>query len=293
MLDAELIQVQANGLEFSVYVKGQGPLALCLHGFPDTPWTFHQQFPALVEAGFRVAAPYLRGYSPSQIPDDGCPQAAALGRDALGLIEALGADSAVVIGHDFGGAAALLAALLAPERVSKLVTIATPYSPKLMEVMTFQDYVQQKRFWYQYFFLLPAAEAAIPGNGFEFIRRLCRDWSPGWDMPEEAMAHTIETLAKPGVLKAALDYYHAMYEPEHQNPELMTDQGLFLTTPIQVPSQHIHGTFDGCMGAELCEGMEVMFAGFFDKVIVEEAGHFVHQEKPSEVNGSILGFLSS
>jgi pimeloyl-ACP methyl ester carboxylesterase len=275
MLDAELIRLRANGLDFAAYTAGEGPLVLCLHGFPDTPWTFHAQMPALVNAGLRVVVPYMRGYAPTQIPEPANAQAAALGRDTLGLVEALGEDAAIVVGHDFGGAAALMAALIEPERVAKLVTLATPYGPRLLQAMLFNDYAQQRRFWYQYFFLMPMAQAMLPSNEYDFIRRLCQDWSPGWRMPEQALEHTIDTIAKPGVLAAALEYYHAMYEPDHQDPALMDDQGRFGAMPVTVPSLHVHGVTDGCMGAELCDGMEAMFSGGLEKVILEgcQPGH--------------------
>src|SRR5437870_836166 len=114
-----MARVRANGLSFEVIEEGQGPLVLLLHGFPDTPQTWDQVRPALAAAGFRAASPFMRGYAPSEIPADGRYDAETLGRDAVALIEALGAESAVVVGHDWGATAAYAAASLAPERVSK------------------------------------------------------------------------------------------------------------------------------------------------------------------------------
>src|SRR5690606_10596075 len=120
-------EVQANGLRFATLEAGDGPLALCLHGFPDTARSFRHQLPALAAAGFRAVAPWMRGYAPSAVPADGPYQSAALAQDAAALIEALGYDEAVLIGHDWGAVAAHGAAILAPQRVRRLVTIAVPH----------------------------------------------------------------------------------------------------------------------------------------------------------------------
>ena len=95
---------------------GEGPLALCLHGFPDHAHSFRFQLPALAAAGYRVVAPFLRGYAPTEVPNDGPYQAAALAQDAVALIDALGQGQAVLIGHDWGAVAAHGAAIVAPEK---------------------------------------------------------------------------------------------------------------------------------------------------------------------------------
>src|SRR6202142_4660553 len=93
--------VTANGLQFGVLEAGSGPLALCLHGFPDTAHTWRYLLPALGDAGFHAVAPWMRGYAPTQIPADGRYQTGALAADACALHEVLGGDErAVIIGHD-------------------------------------------------------------------------------------------------------------------------------------------------------------------------------------------------
>ena len=106
---------------------------LCLHGFPDHARSFRHQLPVLAEAGFRAVAPFMRGYAPSEIPRAGPYQSAALAEDALALIEALGHDRAMIFGHLLGAVAAYGAAILAPERVTRLVTVAVPHGPALPE----------------------------------------------------------------------------------------------------------------------------------------------------------------
>src|SRR5262245_64260522 len=94
--------VDANGLRFGYLEQGSGPLVLLLHGFPDTALTWDRAMPALAQAGYRAVAPFMRGYAPTAIPADGAYDTETLGKDAIALIHALGADAAVVIGHDWG-----------------------------------------------------------------------------------------------------------------------------------------------------------------------------------------------
>src|SRR6185295_2273665 len=120
-------QVTANGIQFATLEAGDGPLVLCLHGFPDHPRSFRHQLPALAAAGYRAIAPTMRGYAPSAIPADGLYQTAVLGEDVVAWMDALGCDDAIVFGHDWGAIAAYAAALAAPDRVRKLVVDAMPY----------------------------------------------------------------------------------------------------------------------------------------------------------------------
>ena len=120
-----LATVRANGLQFGVLEAGSGPLALCLHGFPDTADTWRHLLPALAGAGFRAVAPFMRGYAPTEVPADGAYHVGALVADAVALHEALGGDGdAVLIGHDWGAEAAYGAAAFAPGRWRRLVTVS-------------------------------------------------------------------------------------------------------------------------------------------------------------------------
>src|SRR5262252_8591367 len=99
--------VLANDLEFGILEAGSGPLALCLHGFPDSAQTWRDLLPELADAGFRAVAPFMRGYAPTAVPADGRYQMGVLAADAIALHEALGADErAVIVGHDWGAGAA-------------------------------------------------------------------------------------------------------------------------------------------------------------------------------------------
>ena len=105
------------------------------------------------------------------------------------------------------------------------------------------------------------------------------------------MAALKETFRKPGVLQAALDYYRHTLNPANHVPALASIQDQLFAAPIQVPTLFFHGEKDDCIGVELSEGMESLFPKGLRKVIVRGAGHFVHQEKPDEVNRALVEFL--
>jgi pimeloyl-ACP methyl ester carboxylesterase len=287
MSDFETGVVHANGVEFHYLAAGKGPIVLALHGFPDHARSYRHQMPALAAAGYRVVAPYMRGYAPSEIPQGGYFGVPALAADAVALAEALSDEPVVLIGHDWGAAAAHAAAATAPERFSKLITIAVPYGPAFTQSLV-TSAEQQRRSWYMFFFQLPFAETAVAMNDFAFIERLWRDWSPGWAFPPAEMASLKKTLGAPGTLTAALSYYRHTFNPPPNAPSLAD---VSTPRPIKVPTLYLHGRNDGCIGAELAAGMEAWFEKGLKKVIVDGAGHFVHQERPEEVNRLILEFL--
>lgn len=284
------LQVTANGIDFVCLEEGRGPLLLALHGFPDNAETFRHQTDAFVKAGYRVVAPYLRGYAPTSAPIDDVYQTAALGRDVLALIEALGADKAVVLGHDWGALSAYAAAALEPERIERLITVAVPAGPGVATGFL-TSYAQQKRSWYTFFFQLDIADFAVANDDFAFIRGLWRDWSPTWEVPAQSVDSAVATLGDSNSISHAIAYYRAMFSDRHRDPALADDQARVDGDPINVPTLYIHGRDDGCMGLELADGMETIFPAGLEKLVIDGAGHFVHQEKPKEFNAAVLRFL--
>jgi len=254
------ITFAANGLKFHALSWGnrEDPLLLCLHGFPDYPRTFQAQGEHFADRGYHVVAPFMRGYHPDSIDPEGCYQTAALARDAVAMIDALGGRPAVVYGHDWGTTAAQGCALLAPEKVSKLITSAVPYGDAFWESLVTSP-EQQRKSWYIFYFQLPVAEVAVALNDYAFIRRLWQDWSPDFTPAEGSINGVIETLKAPGVLEAALGYYRSAFNPALTQPRYAEDQAQF-GQPITVPTLHLHGADDGCIGKELLTGTEELFS---------------------------------
>src|SRR5687767_9325960 len=164
-------RVTANDVDFAYLEAGSGPLALCLHGFPDTAHTWRHLLPALADAGFHAVAPWLRGYAPTAIPADGRYQVGAVVADACALHQALGGDDrAVLIGHDWGALAAYGAAAHQPGLWRKVVTAAVP-PPSTMGQGLF-SFDQLRRSWYMYFFQHPLADVLVGLDDLAFIARL-------------------------------------------------------------------------------------------------------------------------
>jgi len=284
--------VRASNLNFTVLEMGEGPLVLCLHGFPDTAHSFRHQMPALAAAGYHCVAPFMRGYSPTEAAPDGRYDSPALSEDALALITALGYKDAIVFGHDWGAVAAYGAAAAAPDRVSKLVTAAVGYGSKFFEALVTSP-AQQRRSWYMFFFQTKLAETAVSINDFAFLEKLWSDWSPGWKWAPEDLEALKQSFRAKGTLEAAIGYYRATLGPAFSMPADLNTLAAMMNIPINVPAIMFHGRDDGCIGAETLDGMEKLFPKGLKIDLVPGAGHFVHQERPDQVNDLLLKFLKS
>lgn len=284
----EAQRITAGDLAFSYLALGDGPLALCLHGFPDSANTWTELLPALAARGFRAVAPWMRGYAPTDLPGDGRYQGGALVADAIALHEAFGADGqAVIIGHDWGAFAAYGAGAYAPDRWRRVVTLSIP--PLALTARAVFDYDQLRRFWYQFFFLHPLAEQVVAADDFAFIDRLWADWSPGIE-PGEQLGQAKAALRPDGHLSAALGYYRALYDPSRHAPELAELQQALLA-PTAQPTLYLHGEHDGCVSASLGEGAEAYLGPGSRRVVIPDAGHFLHLDAPDVVIPAVLEFL--
>ncbi|MCK2217789.1 alpha/beta hydrolase [Actinomadura sp. ATCC 31491] len=275
----EIRTIHANGLEFAYLTMGEGPLALCLHGFPDTAHTWRHLLPLLAERGYRAVAPFLRGYAPTEIPADEVYEEAALVADVLALREELGGgEDAVVVGHDWGAFPAYLTA----GRFRRAVALAVP--PPGALGTAFFDYEQLRRSFYIFLFQTPFAEAAAGSPGF--LEGLWRDWSPGYDAGQDLEFVRRSLLADPANLKAAIGYYRAMLgttPPSGRYPAV--EPG------VRGPVLYLHGAQDGCLGAALAKDAAANLPEGSRAEVVPGAGHFLHLERPDEVNRLILDWL--
>jgi pimeloyl-ACP methyl ester carboxylesterase len=278
--------IRANGMEFAYLAAGDGPLVICLHGFPDTAWSFADLLQRLAAAGFRAVAPFMRGYAPTDIPPDRDYSCLALGRDVIALLEHLEAADAAIVGHDWGAAAAYAAAAQRPDRIRRIVTAAVPH---LRRFLLRPTRAQLRRSSYMFKFQLPAwPEKRIRRDDFAWLLELARSWSPGWELPASYVAQVKAAFADPARLSAALGYYRAM-------PRLLFDRHAwqYLLQPLQVPAQVIYGARDGCIAAEMFQDMEHLFASEYRLVGITGAGHFMHLEAPEEFGGRVVEFLNS
>ena len=266
--------IEANGLTFGYHSLGEGPLVLLLHGFPDTAKAWDHVLAPVGAAGFQAVAPYLRGYSPTSIPVDDATTD-DLARDVVALIDAFGAEKAILVGHDWGAAAAYAATALAPERVSRLVAVALPhpagFKPGLTELWKIRHFALFKR---------KSAARKFIENDFEGLRDIYRRWSPNWDLGAADLADIKRCLSIPESRNAIFGYYRAL---DAKPSELMRRR-------ITVPTVAVAGASDGAVSTDWFTAA----AGRFESAYrVEElpGGHFPHREHPAEFTDLLLDIL--
>jgi pimeloyl-ACP methyl ester carboxylesterase len=285
--------VTANGLQFGVLEAGSGPLALCLHGFPDSAHTWRYLLPALADAGFHAVAPFMRGYAPTEIPTSGCYELGALIADAIGLHDALGADDrAVLVGNDWGAETAYGAAAFAPDRWRRVVTLAVP--PLALDTRLFADYDQLKRFFYLFFLKTPFAESVVAAADMAFFDCLWQDWSPGYDARED-LDNVKRCLRDEGNLAAAIGYYRTEergLRPSIAGGAYAAEESALASAPPQ-PTLYLHGDRDGCIDLALIRDAERHLAPASRMEVIADAGHFPHVEKPAAVNDRILAWVTA
>lgn len=279
----ETFNIRVNGVDLQCRAMGQGPLVLCLHGFPDSAHSYDDLLPVLANAGFRAVAPFLRGYHPSGLAADGDYSMLAVAGDVLGLIDALGEGQADVIGHDWGGFAAYTAANLRPQAFRRLVVMAIPHMAK-----PGFSWAQMRRSWYVWFFQLPRLpERRVPRDNFRFIDKLYRDWSPSWAASEYDLTPVKQALGRPENLRAAIGYYRAMIRGASR------EQREVMSRRTQVPCLWLAGEEDGSVGLEQFRQIDEAVDAPLSFHVIRGAGHFVHREAPQQVFQLILDFLAA
>lgn len=285
--------VHANGLRFHFLEQGEGPLALCMHGFPDSAWTYRYLLPALATAGYRAVAPFIRGYAPTDVPADNCYDTNALRTDVNALHAALGGGSdAVLIAHDWSAVAAYGALAAEPQRWRRAVIGNVP-PLNIFGQVAFR-YEQIKRSFYFWFFQMAISDHIVPANDLAFIDGLWGDWSPGYDATYD-LGKLKECLRNPANLKAAMGYYRALFNPARFGlPEGMAEQAAIWGQPVSQSVLYIHGTTDGCIALDTDTMQQVRhYLGPGSELErVEGVGHFFLVEKPTVINARILRFLT-
>lgn len=283
--------IRAGELDVAYFECGDGPLALCLHGFPDSPHTWRHLMPALAVAGYRAVAPYMRGYAPTSVASSGVYQTAALSRDANALHEALGGDRrAVIIGHDWGAPSVCGAAIDAPDRWSKVVSMAVPPGPALGAAFL-SNLAQIQRSWYMFFFQHGLSNHVVAAADLAFIDMLWAQWSPGFDARDD-LQHVKASLRNPENLQAALGYYRATLGEGKRDPELAALQQRMGGEYPSQPLLYLHGENDGCIGREVAEAARAMSPANVSYAFVTDAGHFMQLEQPERVNELIVNFVA-
>ena len=257
--------------------EGDGPLVVMLHGFPEFWFSWRKQIPALVKAGYRVIAPDLRGYGESSRPDDvDAYRMTLVVQDIAGLIVQNGG-TCTLVGHDWGGIASWLLAMLHPSLVERLVVMNAPHFVPMRREIN-RSFEQKMRLTYQLFFNLPVLpELFLRMFGKMLMVRM------GKFTPDEVRTY-VEGWRKPGATTAMLNYYRAIRKHRAELRGLMRK--------IEVPTMLVWGEKDPVFKVEMTEN----FSEWVPDLRLEripEAGHFVQTDAAEKVNALLLSFLPS
>ena len=284
------IILNSGQLRFSAFEDGEGPTVLCLHGFPDNYHSYDRQVPALVDAGYRVVVPMMRGYEPQSQPADGDYHLNRMVEDVVAWIDQLGAEKVHLVGHDWGAIVGYLTANTVPDRLHSLTTFAIAPLQGLPDAVR-QNPRQILLSWYTMFFQLRGlSDWWVERSDWKFIEKLWHDWSPTWDIPPSTLDAVKQTLAQPGVKKAALSYYRHSFDRWSIQAKKVANT---MKRRTLTPTLAIGGWDDGCMAAELYD-IAARPENFPAGITVERlkgVGHFLHQEQPEVVNNLLLDWL--
>lgn len=296
MTDPHVLTLRAPHLDVAALSWGppDGRLALCLHGFPDSAWGWRKLAPLLADKGFRVVAPFARGYAPTGPAADGDYHIGALMYDALAVYEELGSPpDAVLIGHDWGAFTSNAIAAFPDTPFAEHISIAVPpvgainrsrgSIARQLRMMP----RQLRNSWYILFFQLPGLPERLLSR---VIPRLWRDWGPaGYDTDTE-LDDALAALPSPAHRRAAVGYYRAMVRPSRPADRYAELQKWCFELP-QLPILHLQGEQDGAMQAGYCESMLSVLPPGSRVVMVPAAGHFLQIERPQVTAEAILDYL--
>jgi pimeloyl-ACP methyl ester carboxylesterase len=282
--------LDVNGRAYPVIDAGEGPLVVCLHGFPDNNETWQHQIEPFVAAGYRVVCPMMPGFVPETRPTHGANTPVYAVREMIALIEVLlkasGEKKCHLVGHDWGALIAYMVAHKRPDLLMSLVSLSIPYNVNLQRVLLrCPSYV--KNSWYISFFQLKwLADWWVKRKDLRFFDMLYRTWCPTWEDYDDRLASVKETFKAPGVLKATLSYY--------RNCIFGLNRASFrfrrwFNGVVRVPTLGIRGDVDGCIPEV---AWAVMSPKSFPNGLVLERmpdiGHFPQLEDPQWISERLI-----
>lgn len=284
---ANQLSISANGLTFGALTWGEpgAPLALLVHGYPDTPYTWRYLGPELATMGYYAVAPFTRGYAPTGLAPIDSYLIRHQAADILGLQTALGGDDdSVLIGHDWGAVATWAITDSKPGRFRRYVCMAVPPMPAVLKPFTALSTLsiglrQVRMSWYSVFNQLPGSEHLLD----RVVPRLWRSWSPGYDARQD-IEQVFRALPDHAHRRAALRYYRNNLQ-----------RGLLETFSVapKAPVLYLHGANDGCMQAAIVEAFPQVLPAGSRYERVENVGHFMHLEAPSRVNALVASWIGA
>ena len=289
-----LRHIDAGVLNIAYYEDGPatGPAAILLHGFPYDIHCYVDVAPLLAARGFRVVAPYLRGFGATRFRDPTTLRSgeqAALGADVIALMDAIGIKRAVFAGHNWGGRAACVAAALWPDRCAGLVTVNSYLIQDLARAMVPIGPEYEAALWYEFYFQIERGRAGLAANRREIARILWEEWSPDWDFDDATFDRSAAAHDNPDYVDVVIHSYrhrfgHAAGDPRYAELQ----RRLASLPPITVPAVTLDGDSDGVLSAGDGRASAAKFTGRRVHRIVPGAGHNVPQEAPEAFAAAVM-----
>ena len=309
--------VKTNGIDVHVAEAGEGPLVLMLHGFPELWYSYRHQLPALAEAGYHAVAPDIRGYGESDKPEEiEAYSMRNMVADAVGILDALREETAVVVGHDWGAPMAWTSAVLHPERFRAVVGLSVPYTPRspMPPIQMFKAIFQDNFFYMLYFQEPGVAEAELDANPRESMKLFMYAASgevrgdpqtptmfagktkdaklfdgvpapeklPSW-LTEGDLDYYAKNFQESG-FRGGLNRYRNMDRDWEELPQLADAK-------VTQPALFIAGEYDAVIAMRNPETMKPFVTDLRKLVILPKCGHWTQQERAAEVNAEIIEFL--
>ena len=307
-------RVETNGISLNIAEQGEGPLVLMLHGFPESWYSWRHQFSALAEAGYHAVAPDMRGYGESDKPFEiEAYNQVEVVNDIIGLIPALGYETAVVFGHDWGAPTAWSCALNHPDKVSAVGALSVPFRPRgdSPPLATLKA-IFKDRFFYQLYFQEPGkAEAELEKDPAQTIRKFYHmasgEMNTSLLSEKSADADLLSDLPDPGtemgpwISEEDVSFYANEFRQSGFRGPLSYYRNMDLTweltkdSPRQIsqPALFVAGERDGVilMAADALKELDKHVTDLRVNKLIPKIGHWTQQEAPDEVNQALIQFL--
>jgi pimeloyl-ACP methyl ester carboxylesterase len=297
-MPTETRTVRTRTLEIAYEESGHpgGAPIILLHGFPDDVRAYDGVAPPLAR-GHRVLVPYLRGYGPTRFIDPGEPrmaQQAAIGQDLLEFMDALGVARATLVGYDWGGRAACVVAIVAPERVRALVTVNGYNVQNLAAATRPAPAAEERAYWYQWYFNTERGRTGLEQNRREICRMLWHDWSPSWKFDDATFERTAASFDNPDFVPVVIHSYRVRYGNAPSDPRLdPIERRLAARPPITVPTVVLHGTEDTVVPLRRSDADTSRFPARTERRVIPGVGHFLPREDPAAVVDAVLTLLAA
>lgn len=274
--------ITTNNVTLHYVTQGEGPLMLMLHGFPEFWYSWRHQIPVFAQ-DYKVVALDLRGYNDSDKPQDvSAYQMSELIKDVQGVIQGLGYDQCILVGHDWGGAIAWQFAYAHPEMLQKLIVMNLPHLAKFQAALR-SNPQQMLRSWYIGFFQVPMLpELMFQANDYRAIASAFADRATNKNAFSTADLEAYkDAAAKRGALTAMINYYRSNLDILLQ-PK---DWGI-----LEVPTLLLWGEDDFALGKELTYGTQ-NYVRDLELHYLSQCSHWIQQEQPEQVNQYMRSFL--